>query len=78
MIPDVIASIIFVFGLIIAFVYLPIAEYYYVQEKFPKAPVTSEEMYAEQDEVRNFFFFWWINGFLCGLCTQISEVLINK
>lgn len=67
MIPDLIASIICVFGFIVGFIYLPIHEYYYVQEKFPKAPVTSEEMYAEQDEVRNFFLIWWILGFLCGL-----------
>lgn len=67
MIPDLIISIICTCCLIIAFIYLPFREYYYVQEKFPKAPVTSEELYAQQDEVRNFFFIWWIIGFLSGL-----------
>lgn len=70
MIPDLIISIVCVFGLIIAFIWLPISEYFYVQSAFPKAAVTSEELYAEQDEVRRFLFVWWIVGFFSGLCDQ--------
>lgn len=75
MIPDLIISIIIVFGLIIAFFALPITEYFHVQSAFPKAPVTSEEMYAVQDEVRNFFFTWWIVGILSGSFTRPDESL---
>lgn len=67
MIPDLLIWIVCVFALIIAFIWLPISEYFYVQSAFPKAAVTSGELYAEQDEVRNFFFVWWIVGFLSGL-----------
>lgn len=78
MIPDLLISIVCVLGLIIAFISLPISEYFYVQSEFPKAPVTSEEMYAVQDEVRKFFFIWWIVGVMSGLYIYPNEPFHQK
>lgn len=73
MIPDLLIWIVCVCGLIIAFIWLPISEYYYVQSAFPEKAMTSVELYAEQDEVRRFLFTWWIIGFLSGLYIEVNE-----